>query len=90
MFKKFFSKEVLKKYKHSDLTIVLGAGFLDIQSMKDTTHNITSVNVDLQSHNISVVIQKGTSVHQVNISTFEAQRIGFINVNSLEEYCKRI
>lgn len=66
--------------------IKYGQPLFDVITCKDITHHIN--NVRFNDDTVSVIIQKGLVVEEFKISVFEAQRIGFINFNALEKYCK--
>jgi NADH/NAD ratio-sensing transcriptional regulator Rex len=71
-------------------TVVWGVSLFDVDTLKDATHNVTSIHIDRFSNMAKVVIEKGTKVEVLNISMDEAQRIGFININALTGYCLKI
>jgi len=60
----------------------------NINNLKDITHRVTNINIDVFGSNVSVIIEKGTEVSAINISLQEAKNIGFINLDALKPYCK--
>jgi NADH/NAD ratio-sensing transcriptional regulator Rex len=71
-------------------TVVWGVSLFDVDTLKDATHNVTSIHIDRFSNMAKVVIEKGTKVEVVNISMDEAQMIGFINLKALTAICSMI
>lgn len=59
----------------------------DVTSMKNVTHSVSSIHVDSFASTVKVVVEKGLTVQQFEMTMEQAQLIGFINVNSLLEYC---
>ena len=73
----------------TDKTIVAwGIGFHDVKEGKDITHNVTNIFIDSFSSMVTVTIEKGLKVNTVNFSMEHAQKIGFIDIKKLKEYCK--
>ena len=60
----------------------------NIKNLKDITHRITNISVDVFSNNVSVVIEKGTEVNHVNITLQQAEEMGFLNLEALKPFCR--
>lgn len=67
-------------------TIIWGVGLLDIETMETPTHHVTSISIDNQSNMVTVAIEKGLVVTQIQITMEQAASIGFINVKALDRY----
>ena len=70
-----------------DSVIVWGNKLVDLSTMKDPTHRVTSIYIDIFSGMVKVVIEKGLTVYAVEFSMEHAHQIGFINVKALSNYC---
>ena len=60
----------------------------DITDCNSYTHRVTSVSFDFFLNIITITIEKGQEIETFNISFFEAQKIGFLNIEKLIKYCK--
>lgn len=80
--------QILKKIFSKKPVVVWGVAFFDVKENKDVTHNVTNIHIDSISSIVQITIEKGIKVDVVKISIEQAQKIGFINIKSLEMYCK--
>ena len=55
----------------------------NIHNLKDITHRITNMDVDILNSNVKLTIEKGTQVKVLNMPLQEAKDIGLINFDAL-------
>jgi hypothetical protein len=68
--------------------IIIGTlGAFNIETLKEYTHRVTSMNVDIYNSNISLIIEKGTEVNRIAITLQQAKEIGLINFDALKQFC---
>ena len=60
----------------------------NINNLKNITHRVTNVNVNIFDSSVSVTIEEGTEVNVINISLQQAKEIGFITFDALKIFCK--
>lgn len=73
--------------KQSSVVIVYGNKWMN-KDLKDSTHRVTSINVDNHSETVTFNIERGQIVDQVHLTMETCQDLGIINLYKLEKYCK--
>ena len=71
----------------SKKVIVWKSQDFQMDTLKDSTHKVTSLHIDNSSGLLTIGIQKGNRVEQVAVTMEQAQQIGFINFNALDRFC---
>jgi hypothetical protein len=67
--------------------IVYGDKWMN-KDLKESTHRVTSINIDNRSELVTFIIEKGQNVDQVHLSMETCAELGIINIEKLENYCK--
>jgi len=67
--------------------IVYGNRWMN-KDLKDSTHRVTSINVDNRLESVTFIIEKGQNVDQIHLSMEACQDLGVINLENLKNYCK--
>lgn len=61
---------------------------LSSNKLEIPTHKIQNIHINNQFDIVEVIIEKGKDINSVKFSMAHAQKIGFINLDKLENYCK--
>lgn len=66
-----------------EVVTVIGIGDFNVRRLLDANVNIMSIDINVHYGQIVVTFQIGSSVHRVDLSIEQAEKIGFINTDTL-------